>query len=259
MSFPIPLEMVARFVYILARLGGIVIFVPFWSNSAVSARIRISLALMLTLVTYPLVESAIVVGSLDIGVVIKNLIGELIIGFALGLVVRFVFAGIEFAGHLIGFELGVSVINTIDPQSPVRVSAISAFLTFFASIVFLNLDMHHWCLRAVIDSFAIVPVGQVHLTGAALDMLLTLAGQIFAIGLQLSAAVVVVLVITDIALGIITRAAPQIQLLVISFPIKTLVGISTLGLALYFFPAAVERHLLKMQVDLYRLVNLFHG
>lgn len=259
MLLTIPLEMVARFVYILARLGGMVIFVPFWSNPAVSVRVRIYLSLMLTLVAYPLVESTVAVDSLDIGVVTKNLIGELLIGFALGLVVRFVFAGIEFAGHMIGFELGVSIINAIDPQSPVRVPTVSAFLTFFASIVFLNLDVHHWCLRAVIDSFASVPAGHVHLSGAGLDLFLKLAGQIFAIGLQISAAVVVVLVITDIALGIVTRAAPQIQLLVISFPIKTLVGISTLGLALYFFPAAVERHLLKMEGDLYRLVNLFHG
>lgn len=259
MSFSIPIEMVVRFVYILARLGGIVVFVPFWSNAAVSARVRIYLALMLALVAYPLAEGKITVTSVDPGVVTKNLIGEIMIGVALGLVVQFVFAGIEFAGHLIGFELGVSIINTIDPQSSVRVPTISAFLTFFASIIFLNLNLHHWCLRAVIESFTSVPVGNVHLSGAALQTLLALGGQIFAVGLQLSAAVVVVLVISDIALGVITRAAPQIQLLVISFPIKTLVGISTLGLALYFFPAAVESQLQKMQADLYRMVNLFHG
>jgi len=253
--------MVVRFVLVLARFGGLVTFVPFWSNAAVNARTRIIIALMLSLVAYPVVADSIPASAIDptSSSMVMNVFGELMIGFAIGLVVRFVFAGLEMAGQLVGFQIGLSVVNAIDPQSQVRVPTFSAFFTFFASVIFLMIDAHHWCLIAVFHSYDRAPVGGFHLSGQLLDFLITLAGQIFATGLQLSAAVVAVLVVIDIALGIIARAAPQIQLLVISFPIKIMAGLITLGLSLYFFPAAVESYLQKMQSNLFKLITLLHG
>src|SRR6266404_2462757 len=130
MNFTIPLDMVVGFVYVLARFGGMVTFVPFWSNAAVNAKTRIFLALMLTFVAYPVVSGTMPVVSLEPGKVAINLFGELAIGFAIGLVVRFIFAAIEFAGQMIGFQMGLSIINAIDPQTQVRVPTFSAFFTF---------------------------------------------------------------------------------------------------------------------------------
>ncbi len=259
MNFTIPLDMVVGFVYVLARFGGLVTFVPFWSNSAVNAKTRILLALMLAFVAYPVVSVSMTIESLDPGKIAINLFGELMIGFAIGLVVRFIFAAIEFAGQMIGFQMGLSIVNAIDPQTQVRVPTFSAFFTFFASVVFLMVDAHHWCLIAVFQSYDHAPVGGFHLNGQLVELLINLAGQIFATGLQLSAAVVAVLVVVDIALGIVSRAAPQIQLLVISFPIKIMAGLLVLGFSLYFFPSAVESYLHKMQLNLLKVVTLLNG
>jgi len=259
MNFSIPLDMVVGFVYVLARFGGMITFVPFWSNAAVNAKTRIFLALMLSFVAYPVVSPTMPITSLDPGRVVINLFGELAIGFSIGLVVRFVFAAIEFAGQMIGFQMGLSIVNAIDPTTSVRVPTFSAFFTFFASVVFLMVDAHHWCLIAIFQSYDHAPVGGFHLNGQLVELLVTLAGQIFATGLQLSAAVVAVLVVVDIALGIISRAAPQIQLLVISFPIKIMAGLAVLGFSLYFFPSAVESYLHHMQLNLLKVVSLLHG
>lgn len=169
------------------------------------------------------------------------------------------FAGLEYAGQIIGFQIGLSLVNTIDPATSSRSTVLSVYQTQLGLMLFLGMNAHYWFFQAIADSLTVLPPYSVTISRALIFKLGDLAAQVFVIGFQLAAPVTAVLVLTDIALGFIGRAAPQIQILVIGFPLKVLAGISALGLALYFFPTAFRGYAGRLQDDMGTIMQLLRN
>ncbi len=176
---------------------------------------------------------------------------QMVIGLAMGFAMRIVFAAVEMAGELTGMTMGLGFATFFDPQSHGRSSAISQFLALLALMIFLAANVHLVLLTVLVESFTTLPISPTPLDGEAIRQLVAWGGRIFSLGVQLALPMVAALLMTNMALGILTRAAPQLNLFGIGFPLTLTVGFILIGLSLPYLATPLER-LLQDGVEMIR-------
>jgi flagellar biosynthetic protein FliR len=169
-----------------------------------------------------------------------GLAGELAVGMVIGFAAHCVFAGLQYAGQLLGFQVGLSFVNTVDPQTSNRSTTLSIYMNFLGMMLFLGFNGHHWFIEAIGKSLTILPPYSIRFTGSFIAHMTVSVGKIFVIGFQIAAPLLAVLLLTDVVLGIIGRSAPQVHIMIIGLPLKVLVGMTAMGLMLYFLPTAMR-------------------
>jgi flagellar biosynthesis protein FliR len=152
-----------------------------------------------------------------------------VIGFAIGLVGQFLFAGALLAGELAGVEMGLGLSGLIDPQSQVRTTPIAEWQQLMALLVFLSVDGHHVVLRAVADSFHRLPLGGAGPSGAGLALAIRLAGEIFVVALKIASPVLVLLLMVNAAMGVLAKLIPQLNVFIVGFPLNVAAGLFVLA------------------------------
>lgn len=246
---------ILHFVIILLRVSGIIIFVPFFGSPSIPYQVRIAFALVTSLLLVPSISLNVDAGVYGLTDIVLVILGEIMAGIILGLAAKLVFAGIQFAGQLISFQMGFSLIKLIDPQTNVESSVFSFIHNYIGLLFFLLLNGHHWFLKAIYESFECMPVGGIHLQGALVESMIHLSSQIFVIGLRIAGPVIVVTIIADLVIGIIGRSAPQIHVLIVGLPLKLLVGFSCLSISMYFIPHYLETVFASLYKTIFSLVH----
>jgi flagellar biosynthetic protein FliR len=239
-SLTIPLRPVLLFVVVLARVGGLVTFAPFWGSQSASPRVRATLAMVLALVLTPAIAPRLATPPSDFIGLAVVIMGELAIGCVFGLVGRLVFSALDMAAHILGFQLGLSLASTIDPSTRAQTTALGTIAQMFGLMVLMAADGHHWLLAGAVRSFETTAPGNFTVSPALAQLLLRLFADALAVGVALAAPAIIVLLAVEFVLAIIGRAAPQLQVMLLSFPVKTLVGVWLVGATLYFMPGAVR-------------------
>lgn len=253
--FIIPLRPALIFAVVLARVGGLVTFAPFWSHQAAPPRVRVVLAFMLAFVVTPIVAPRLRTPPIELGGFFVVIFGELLIGFVLGFVGRLVFSGIEMAAQVLTFQMGFSFSATIDPATRTQTNALGTIAQMFALVILLAGDGHHWMLAATVRSFESVSPGTWRLTPSLASLFLRLSADALATGVALAAPAIVVLLAVEFALAIAGRAVPQLQIMVLGFPIKIITGLWIIGASLYFLPGAVRTSLAAIHKGLLRALG----
>lgn len=222
--------LLVSFLWPLARVAGLVAAAPMFGNMAIPRRIKALLAIAITVSLAPMVDAPGVEPWSGAGLTI--LAQQFILGTAMGLAVRLVFTAVDVAGELVGLQMGLGFATFFDPQNGAHTPVVAQFLGLLTTLVFLAINGHLMVLTALAESFASVPVGH-WITGRGVWLELARLGSvIFTTGLMLALPVVVALLVTNVALGILTRAAPQLNLFAVGFPVTIMVGWLVLGLAL---------------------------
>jgi flagellar biosynthetic protein FliR len=254
-SVSLGIEQLHVFLFLLTRCSGLFVMTPFLGSLNVPIQVRVilsfGLSYLFSLTLLPHFQMPLTLPSLLIG-----LGGELVIGMVIGFAAHLLFAGLQYAGQVVGFQIGLSLVSTIDPQSSSRSTILSVYQNYLGLMLFLGLNAHHWLIGSIAGSLEAVPPYSLHFTGPLLSKVADLTGKLFVIGFQVSAPVIAPLILMDVLLGIVGRSAPQIHILVIGFPLKVLVGLSGLGLALYLFPAAMRGFSTHLFRDLSSLIHL---
>src|SRR5208283_3862627 len=227
-------ELLAGALFTGARVSGLMVFCPFLGSDAVPIPLKAGLTLLLTLILHPLHGPvALQLGSwqwVQVG------LSEVAIGVVLGLVANFLFEAALMAGQILGVQIGYSLANVFDPQTQADTPVLSEFHRLAALLIFLELDVHHWLLRALVRSFAYLPAGTASATLAAATGLLRAAGGIFLAGVQIAAPSLVATLVADMALGFLGTASPQLPVLFIGLAVKNLVGLAVLIAAMAYWP-----------------------
>ncbi|WP_020654800.1 flagellar biosynthetic protein FliR [Massilia niastensis] len=222
---------IAGLLWPLTRILGLIAAAPLFGNAAVPVSVKVALGVLLATVIAPTVPALPAADPTSwAGLLI--LVKELLIGVAMGFAMRIVFAAIEFAGEVASSTMGFSFAVFFDPNTRGRSGAISQFMALVATMVFLAVNAHLVLLAALAESFVSLPISSTPFSGNAPLELVRWGGRIFSAGLQLSLPIVAALLITNVALGILTRAAPALNIFGIGFPITLGVGFLTLSLAL---------------------------
>lgn len=219
--------------YILAliRFSTFIIAAPIFSQRGIPPQIKIGFAALLAILTAPQVPAAIPFDHQWVPLIIQEIGVGLILAFA----VLLIFAIIYFAGQLIDVPMGFGMATIFDPQTGIQMPIFSQFYHLLAVAVFLAVDGHLWIIKALAKSYELIPINSFFQIDFTLEVLMKLGKSIFAIGLQIAAPIMGTMLLIDVALGIITRVVPQLNVFVLGFPIKILVGMLIIFLAVPVF------------------------
>ena len=188
---------------------------------------------------------------------IVMVIGEFLLGLIIGWASFLVFAAVQMTGQLLDMQIGFGIVNILDPTSGTQLPLVGNLKYILALIVFLSSNGHHILLSAVFTSFKLIPVtGVVFKTGLA-GIMVDMVSGIFIIALKISLPVLITLLLTDVALGILARTMPQMNIFVVGVPGKIIIGIFMLSLALPFYILFLEVAFNGMYNDIYRLLGSF--
>ncbi|RCS58327.1 flagellar biosynthetic protein FliR [Parvibium lacunae] len=240
---------VVQFVWPFFRVLALFTTAPLLGHRAFPRRVRLALALVIAVLITPNIAPA-PASSLTSAYALVYLLQQFLVGVAIGFSMLLVFAAIETAGEFIGLNMGLSFATFIDPMNNRPTPIVGSYLGVMASLTFLALDGHLLLIAALHESFQIVPLalpadGKLNpMQVIDLVALLKAAGDIFRIGLQISLPVMAAILITNIAMGLLARTAPQLNIFAVGFPITLLVGFGCLLLALPYLRVIFE-HILS--------------
>ncbi|MER3522581.1 MAG: flagellar biosynthetic protein FliR [Ignavibacteria bacterium] len=244
------------FLMIFVRVMALVVVAPMIGHMAVPIQVKVAIGLFVAFVMYPLAshEAAVVHTELIplVLAVFKEAAVGLLIGFAAGLL----FAGVRFAGELIAIDAGLSLAALFDPESHAHASVISESLYLLMLMVFVMVDGHHVLLEALQLSYVSVPMGSVALNGELAEHLLKMVGMVFVVAVKLAAPVMVAMFLINVALSILARVMPQMNLFAVLFPLKVGVGLLVLTTALPLLVFVFKKLLAGFEESLFELVKV---
>jgi len=230
-----------------SRISGLLIFVPFFGHNAVPIRIKTVLMVAITAVLYPALSARLAAPPVERwGWVLAS---ELLIGIGMGLTTNLLFEGVQLAGQVMSVQMGYSLVNILDPQTQVESTVVSLFTELMALLTFLALDVHHWILRLLAQSFESVPPGVATFGPGFLTTLLRSGGSILGLGVQIAAPVLAATIVADLLLGLLSKAAPQLPVLFLGPAVKAMLSVLLLAGALPYWPqifARVMQHSLDL-------------
>ncbi|MDP3272254.1 flagellar biosynthetic protein FliR [Limnobacter sp.] len=227
---------IASFLWPFIRILAMLATAPVFDNRTVQRRTRVGLAALIAILMMPLLPAPPVLSSVQ---AIPVLIQQILVGVAMGFSMRLVFAAFEMAGDLLGLQMGLAFAQFIDPARGTQTPLIGSFLGVLAMLTFLVIDGHLLVIAAVVQSFELIPIS------ANLSVVnsqsIALAGSImFMLALQISLPVMAAVLISNIVLGILARAAPQLNVMSIGFSITIGVGLWILWVSLPYFIAGID-------------------
>lgn len=220
------------FLLILMRVAFILFMMPLFGARNLPNLLKAGFTLSIGLLLLPVVKINAAFFPTEPFQFLFLMISECLIGFILGLSIKVVFAGIQLAGEFAGFQMGLAMAQIVDPQSGLDNTLMAQLHYFLGLLLFLSIDGHHWFFRALVQSFHLLSPGELYFKEGVYRYLLSLSGRMFLIGIKLAAPVTVILILTQVALGIIARTVPQVNVLMTSFPLTIGLGLIFLGLSL---------------------------
>jgi flagellar biosynthesis protein FliR len=245
------------FLLVLLRVSALLVVAPIFGHRLYLARAKIGMAFMVSLVIFPLLAEQPV--PLPTGVFPYALLmaREILMGVVLGFAILLLFIGIQFAGQLGGLQMGYGIVNVYDPQSGGQVSIIAQFLNVLAILMVLALDGHHMVLRGLMASFETVPLGGVEWKAPVAHKLVALSAEVFVIAIKISAPILIALFLISVALGILARTVPQMNVFIVGFPVQMAVGLTVLVASLPLFQILLTKAIALLERDLVALIDFF--
>jgi len=183
------------------------------------------------------------------------IVSEVLLGLLLGLVARLIFTAVEFGATVIGFQMGFAAANVFDPQNQRQVALISQFQNVFSILIFLAINGHHLFLRTAVLSYDVLPPGRFNVSGDAIPYLMELSSHMFALGVQFSAPILTVLLLSGLILGILARVFPQLNVFLISFPVNIGTAFIVIALTLPLISMLLRREFDALNERFFTILN----
>jgi flagellar biosynthetic protein FliR len=174
----------------------------------------------------------------------------------MGVATNIVFEAAQMAGQVLSVQMGYSLVNILDPSTQVESTVIAFFHQSMAMLIFLGLDVHHWILRAVANSFDYLPPGSATLNPIFLQALLREGAIVFVLGVQIAAPVLSATLLADVVLGLLGKASPQLPLMLLGPAVKSMLGVLVFGVTMRFWPHMFERYFSESIVYAEHLMHL---
>ncbi|RUM47738.1 MAG: flagellar biosynthetic protein FliR [Desulfocapsa sp.] len=228
----LPIDKFQIFLVCLARIAGFVGGIPVFMGNQTPVQIKAGLVFMTALLLFPVMEPTM--GTVSFGTIefLLLMVAEVMLGGMIALIARMVFTAVEYGGTVIGYQMGFAAANIFDPQNERQLPLISQFQNVFAILIFLAIDGHHVFFQVAVESYKILPPGGFNISGEAIPYLLTLSSKIFILGIQFSAPILAVLLLSGLILGILARVFPQLNVFLLSFPLNIGLSFTVIGLTL---------------------------
>ncbi len=242
------------FILVFIRISMIMMFIPLFGSPAVPWIAKMGFCTLLSIIITNSINMEL--SDTRSSTLILSIASSFIIALSIGLIIRFIFDGIQMAGQYISYEMGFTVMNVIDPISSTQIPIISQFKQLMALLIFFAINGHHYLIKAAVASFEYAPIGTPIFHRSVFENIIRLSGRIFLIAIKLSAPILVAMFITNLAMAIIARAMPQINIFVISFPLYIGLGLIIMGIFMPFFMKFIKNSMYSMISEIYKNLRL---
>jgi flagellar biosynthetic protein FliR len=228
---PFTLDNVEMFLLMFTRVISIMLLLPIFGSAAVPPQVRVGLSLLLTVVLFSSMPAAHAVLGPEhpsIGMLVFLIVKECLIGLIIGYTTLFLFAAVHFAARLVDTEMGFGLVEIIDPMSEEQVTVMGQLWIIVFSIILLLINGHYFFMLAVQKSFELIPVSGIDFQpGTLMSHFFVMVGNIFILALKMAGPIYVTLLLTLMALGVVARTVPQINIFFVGLPLKIMVGLVT--------------------------------
>ena len=235
-----------RFLFVLFRVGAMIIFVPILGSRQIPAVLKIGLILFLSIAIFPLVQDRPIPEPKGLFDLSKFLMVDMTIGLGIAYISRLIFAAVQVAGTVVDFQMGFGVVNVIDPQTDTQVSVTAQLQNILAVFIFLAIDAHHYIFQAIVDSFFVINPFEINFASVTPEYVLHLFSATFTTAVKISAPVMAILFFLSVGLGLVARTVPQMNVFIVGFPLQIGVGLLMVGLSISFFSIIVQNEMHDM-------------
>lgn len=229
------LHKVDLFLLIFARISGLMLIAPFYGSMNIPAQIKIGLGGLISLILLNMIKVPTEAIPNQLLSYLLVLASEMMVGFIIGFIAYLVFIAIQLAGQSIDMQMGFGIVNVIDPQFGMPVPLMGNFKYILALLVFLTSNAHYFLLTALFNSYQMIPLTGFAYTGNVAQGLLQMFNGVFITALKISLPILAVLFVTELVLGLLARTVPQMNIFMVGMPLKIVVGMMALFLALPFY------------------------
>lgn len=231
--------LLAAWLWPLVRVAALLSSAPVIGTRAVPARIRVLLAVCVTAVLVPVLPPAPVIEPVSAAGALVTM-QQVMIGLVMGLSLRLIFTVVEFAGQVLGQQMGLGFAAMVDPQSGAQVPVVGQFYVMLATLLFLSVNGHLLALHALAESFHTLPVGVTGVSQQGLGALLRWGGELFLQATVIALPTITALLIVNLGYGVLSRTAPQLHIFAVGIPITVIAGAVLMGITLPALPDHVQ-------------------
>lgn len=245
------------YLLVLVRVSGLVMTAPFFSYNAVPMRIRAAMSVFLSLVVISVtpVIPLNYAGIIGYGIL---LLKETLIGLTLGFMCNMCFFIVSFSGQLMDMEMGLSMASMFDPMTNTQISVTGNIYNYLLMLMMVVTNMHYYIIRAIVDSFTYFNIGKAAFSVADIkNVVVDFIGNYFVIGFRIVLPVFCCMLLINVVLGVLAKAAPQMNMFVVGLQIKVLVGLIVLVLILQSFPMVAEYIFGEMKEVITNVIHVF--
>lgn len=221
------------FLVVLFRIAGLMVTAPVFGSPSIPTPVKLGFSTAFALALTPTAVGKVGAPPEEWLAFVGVLLGETLVGMLVGYLVSLFFSAVQMAGAFLDMQMGYGIYQLLNPFAPAPASLLAQFHALLLTVVYLQVNAHHWLLLALAESFGAVPVGGVVLDPARLQPLFSeVIGRIFLLALRIAAPATAVLIVVDAALAIVSRAVPQMPVFFVGAPAKIAMGLVTLAIVL---------------------------
>ncbi len=251
-------EQLQGFFWILVRVSVLFFLLPLFGARGIPSLWKAGLSMVVAIVLTPVVPPPSIFPETAPEIII-GVASEALMGLVLVTVILMFFATVQLAGQFMSFQMGFSMAQAMDPQTGVQSTVITQFLYLFTMLLFFSINGHHMFIRAMANSFYVVPPNSFSFNAAISGEIVRISSDMFLVGVRIAAPIMVSLFLSNLCLGIVARTVPQINILMVGFPINLSIGLVLFSLLLLNFFPMLEEITLSMGKSLSHLIGLMQG
>ncbi|MCL2219374.1 MAG: flagellar biosynthetic protein FliR [Chitinispirillia bacterium] len=259
----VSLDQIQYYLLMFVRVITMIALLPIFGAQYVPVQVKAFMGLLLTTALFSVqltIGLPAFPGEFSLGLFFLLVIKEAMVGLAVGFASSFLFAAVNFAGRMVDTEMGFGFVEVIDPSSGEMATVLGQLQVILFTILFLLFNGHYFMLLTVQRSFEIIPLFTASFPGGPLtDHIASMTADVFILGLKLAAPVFVTLFLTQVALGIVARTVPQMNIFFVGLPLKILVGIATMIIVLPMLATLFRRMTEGIIQDIWKLLYLMSG
>ncbi len=256
LTIQFPWNEVQQFLLILLRVSIMTLLAPVFDSRNIPVVVKAGLCLSFGIYCYKVLRIAPFVPIPDLATLAVGVAQEIMIGAMMGLLVRILFAAVQLAGELVGFQMGLTIANVVDPVSSNQVSIVSQLLYFSAILIFFVMKGHHTVLYAAMESFSLIPPFGMRLSESFGLFTVDRITAMFRISLMFGAPMIVSLILATIVIGLIARTVPQMNVFMVALPAKIWIGLFFLGVSLPLMANVMQRFSVELSGQLKAALQL---
>ncbi len=249
------INLLPMFTIVLIRTASVLFFSPIYNQTSLPLIIKIGLALAIAIAIFPTINNSQQTLPDNVINFILLVFKEVAIGFLIGYVATLAFGAFVMGGELISSEMGLTMAELVDPLFGERVSPIGQLLQIVAFILFFAINGHHWLINALVLSYKTVPLTGVIELGFSMGKILHLFNGLFVAAIKIAAPIMIILGLTVVVSGFLARSTPEINIFLIIFPMKILVGFLLLAITFPFITRAIDYLLDLLRKDMFSMVG----